>query len=47
MIALLRQCQGDGWKKEFNGYGGVMYQALQKLMNDVTGKNNFKKRKHR
>lgn len=35
MVALLRQCQGTGYKSEFVSYGGVMYKPLQKLMTDV------------
>jgi hypothetical protein len=35
MIALLRQCAGTGYKKEFLSYGGVMYKPLQKLFDDM------------
>lgn len=35
MIALLRQCAGNGYKQEFLSYGGVMYKPLQSLMNEV------------
>lgn len=38
MIALLRNCSGNGWKSEFNEYGGVMYKPLQQLMTDINKK---------
>lgn len=35
MVALLRECNGNAWKSEFNEYGGVMYKPLQALMDEV------------
>ncbi len=40
MVALLRNCNGNGWKKEFLSYGGYLYKPLEKLFSDVHARQN-------